>query len=202
MDDELREEQSKVDVSDGSKDQEDSNDETSEEEPIVDFEDPLYELSQSYEVESEYEDMTIEQEVAEVKMLTPCEQAKYRALNQLHQCQAELNKKITGISTIIKEQTNAKMPGIPTDLIKRHVQEEPLEHQEIEKMTEKQRVRTLLKQDEIPRSNRPGTTKGYYLYVEDDQGCMVEQEDGTLVPDTEAEQVLPMDKITEAEAAT
>ena len=193
-DDESREEQSEVDVSDGSKDQEDSNDETSEEEPIVDFEDPLYELSQGYEIESEYEDMTIEQEIAEFKMLTPHEQAKYHELKQFHQCQAELNKEITGISTIIKEWTNAKMPGILTDLIKRHVQEEPLECQEIEKMTEKQRVHTLLKQDKIPRSDQPGTTKGYYLYMEDDQGCMIEQEDGTLVPDTEAEQVFQWTK--------
>ena len=38
--------------------------------------------------------------------------------------------------------------------------------------------------------------------MEDDQGCMVEQEDGTLVPDTEVEQVLPTDRITEAEATT
>ena len=38
--------------------------------------------------------------------------------------------------------------------------------------------------------------------MEDDQGCLVEQEDGTLVPDTEAEQVLATDEITEAETAT
>ena len=92
-----------MDVSDGNEDQENSNDETSGGEPIVDFEDPLYELSQSYEVESEYEDMTIKQELAEVKAMTPCEQAKYQELIQFHQCQAELNKKIIGISTIIKE---------------------------------------------------------------------------------------------------
>ena len=58
-------------------------------------------------------------------------------------------------------------------------------------MTGEQRTRTLLKQDDIPRSNRPGMTKGYYLYVEDDQGCMVEQRDGTLIPDTETEYSLP-----------
>ena len=69
-------------------------------------------------------------------------------------------------------------------------------------MTEKHLACTLMKQDVIPRSDRPGTTKGDYLYVEDDQGCMIEQGDGTLVPDTEAGQVLPTDKITEAEAAT
>ena len=40
------------------------------------------------------------------------------------------------------------------------------------------------------------------MYVEDDQGCIVEQEDGTLILDTEIEQVLPTDRITEAEATT
>ena len=144
-DDESRKEQPKIDVSDGREDQKDSNDETSEEEPIVDFEDPLYELSQSYEIESEYEDMTIKQEAAEVKTLTPHEKAKYHELKQFHQCQAHLIKKITGISTIIKERTHTKTPGIPTDLIRRHVQEEPLGCQEMEKMTERQKARALLK---------------------------------------------------------
>ena len=133
---------------------EDSSDETTdEEEPLIDFEDPLYELSQSYEMESEYENMTPEQEAAEVKSMTPQEQAKYHELKQFHQHQVELNKEMTSISKIIKERTNARMPGIPTDLVKRHVQEEPPEHQEIERMTEKQKIRALLKQDEIPRND-------------------------------------------------
>ena len=44
---------------------------TDDEEPkgessIVEFEDPVYELSQAYEMEPEYESMTAEQEAAEV----------------------------------------------------------------------------------------------------------------------------------------
>ena len=81
------------------------------------------------------------------------------------------------------------------DLVRRHVQEEHPECQEVQRMTEKQKTRALLKQDKILRSNWPGTTRGYYLYMEDDQGCMVEQRDGTLVPDTEVEQVPPTDRI-------
>ena len=68
-------------------------------------------------------------------------------------------------------------------------------------MTEEQRKRALTKQDDIPRTNRPGTSKGYYLFVEDDEGCMVEQGDGRLVRDTDTDQRLPMDLITEEEAA-
>ena len=69
-------------------------------------------------------------------------------------------------------------------------------------MTEEQRTRALIKQDDIPTTNRPGTSKGYYLFVEDNEGCMVEQGDGQLVRDTDTDQCLPMDLITEEEAAT
>ena len=49
-------------VRDENRYQEDSSDETTDgEEPLIDFEDPLYELSQSYEMEPEYEDMAPKQ---------------------------------------------------------------------------------------------------------------------------------------------
>ena len=60
------------------------NDESEDEPSIVEFEDPVYELSQIYKMESEYENMTIEQEETEVQALTPAEQAKYRELTRLH----------------------------------------------------------------------------------------------------------------------
>ena len=57
-----------------------------EDEPsVVEFEDPVYELSQTYKMESKYESMTMEQEAAEVRALSPAEQAKYRELARLHQ---------------------------------------------------------------------------------------------------------------------
>ena len=44
-----------------------TDDSEPEDEPsMVEFEDPVYELSQTYEMESEYESMTVEQETAEV----------------------------------------------------------------------------------------------------------------------------------------
>ena len=63
------------------KDDDDSGDEPS----MVEFEDPIYELSQTYEMEPEYKDMTPEQEAIEVQALTPTEQTKYRELTKLHQ---------------------------------------------------------------------------------------------------------------------
>ena len=61
------------------------NDEPEDEPSMVEFEDPAYELSQTYEMETEYESMTIEQEATEVQASTPAEQAKYRELTRLHQ---------------------------------------------------------------------------------------------------------------------
>ena len=57
---------------------------------------------------------------------------------------------MTGVSKMIEEGTKAQAPGLPIDLIKRSVQVEPTERQELHRMTEKQRIWTQIKQDEIP----------------------------------------------------
>ena len=67
----------------------------------------MYELSQTYEMEPEYETMTAEQEVAEVQALSPVRQAEYRELSKLHQHQADIEKKITGVSKIVEERAKA-----------------------------------------------------------------------------------------------
>ena len=85
------EEQEEIDVEEHGKitvepEGESTDDDEPEDEPsVVEFEDPVYELSQTYEMESEYESMTIEQEATEVQAFTPAEQAKYRELTRLHQ---------------------------------------------------------------------------------------------------------------------
>ena len=53
------------------------NGEPEDELSIVEVEDPMYELSQSYELEPEYENMTVDQEAAEVQALPPVAQAEY-----------------------------------------------------------------------------------------------------------------------------
>ena len=137
-------------------------------------------------MEPEYENMTAEQEAAEVQALSPTEQAKYRELTQLHQWQADIEKKMTGVSKIIKERTKARAPGLPVDLIERNVQVEP----------------NQMKQDEIPQTDKPGTSQGYYLFIENDAGCIIEQPSGQAIQDTDTEQHLPTDLIIEAEATT
>ena len=97
------------------------DEETKDESSIVEFEDPVYELSQAYEMEPEYESMTAEQEAAEVQALSPVGQAEYRELTKLHQHQVDIEKKVTGVSKIIEERTKARAPGLLVDLIRRHV---------------------------------------------------------------------------------
>ena len=97
--------------SESTEDDDDFGDEPS----VVEFEDPIYELSQSYKIEPEYEDMTPEQEATEVQALTPTEQAEYRELTKLHQHQAELEKKMTGMLKVIMERTKVRTPGLPAD---------------------------------------------------------------------------------------
>ena len=113
------------------------DDDNSGDEPsVVEFEDPIYELSQMYEMEPEYEDVTPEQEATEVQTLTPTEQAKYRELTKLHQHQAEIEEKMTGMSKVIEERTKARTPGLPVDLVRRNVKVEPTEKQELHQITE------------------------------------------------------------------
>ena len=69
-------------------------------------------------------------------------------------------------------------------------------------MMERQRTQFRVKQDEIPCMERPGTDRGYYLFVEDDTGCLIEQQSGQTIQDTDTDQHLPTDLITEAEADT
>ena len=180
-----------------------TDDEETEDEPsIVEFEDPVYELSQAHEMEPKYESMTAEQEVAEVQALSPVRQAGYRELTKLHQHQADIERKMTGVSKIIEERTKARAPGLPVDLIKRHVREEPAGKQELHQIMERQKTQFLVKQDEIPRMERPGTDRGYYLFIEDDTGCLIEQQSRQTIQDTDTDQHLPTDLITEAEAST
>ena len=69
-------------------------------------------------------------------------------------------------------------------------------------MTKKQKTQAQMKQDEIPQTDKPGTGRGYYLFTEDDAGCMIEQHGGQAIQDTDTEQHLPANLITEVEAAT
>ena len=94
------------------------NEEPEDEHSIVEFEDPMYELSQMFELEPEYKNMTVDQEAAEVQALPPVTQAEYRELSKLHQRQADIEKKMTEVSQIIKERMKAHAPGLPLDLIK------------------------------------------------------------------------------------
>ena len=111
---------------------------------------------------------------------------------------------MTGLSQIVKERAKAKVPGLPIDLIQRSVKTEVSAKQELHRLMEAQCTKEMTKQDEILRTERPRTCQGYYLFMEDDSSCLIEQrdEEGNVqfVKNTETDQVLPKDHITEAEA--
>ena len=109
---------------------------------------------------------------------------------------------MTRVTKIIEEKTKARVPGLPVDLIRRHVREEPAGRQELHRMMERQKTQFRVKQDEIPRMERPGTDRGYYLFVEDDAGCLIEQQSGQMIQDTDTDRHLPTDLTTEAKAST
>ena len=121
---------------------------------------------------------------------------------KLHQKQAKREKEIMGLSQMVKERVKAKALGLPIDLMQRGIKIEAPERQELHKLTGAQHT----KQDEIPRMGKLGTCHGYYLFMEDDSGCLIEQEDeeGNVryVKDMDTNQILPMDRISEAEART
>ena len=77
---------------------------------MVEFEDQAYKLAQTYQLEQEYHEMTLEQEVEAVQALALLEQVEHRELTMLYQSQAEMEKEITGLSQIVKERAKAKAP--------------------------------------------------------------------------------------------
>ena len=102
-----------------------------------------------------------------------------------------------GLSHIIKERVKARTPSIPVDLVQRSVEMEVPAKQELHRLTGAQQTRLMVKQDEMPRIEKPGTNRGYYLFMEDDSGCMVEQQDEEgniqLIRDMDTDKILPMD---------
>ena len=82
------------------------------------------------------------------------------------------------------------------------MKEEPdVTKQDIGWITEVQRQAILQKHEKIPRTTRPGTEKGYYVYIEDEGSVYLEtiNEKGvlTLVLGTEIDRQLPTDRIME-----
>ena len=66
-----------LDVEKPDEDDESESTEIEEDQLIVEFKDQAYELLQAYQLEEEYQDMTVEQEAAVVQALTLQEQAEY-----------------------------------------------------------------------------------------------------------------------------
>ena len=80
-------------------------------------------------------------------------------------------------------------------------EESDVTKQDIGQITEIQRQMILWKHEGAPQKTRPGTEKGYYVYVEDKGGMYLEMIDEKGVPmlvlDTETDKQLPTDLIME-----
>ena len=105
-------------------------------------------------------------------------------------------------SAEIKEKARRCAPGLPMDLIQQVVKEEPdVTKQDIGWITEVQRQVILWKREKTPCTTRPGTEKGYYVYIEDEGSVYLETVDEkgvpTLVLDTKTNRQLPTDRIME-----
>ena len=105
-------------------------------------------------------------------------------------------------SAEIKEKARQHAPGLLMDLIQRVMKEEPdVTKQDIGWITEVQRQVILRKREKTPCTTRPGTEKGYYVYIEDEGSVYLETIDVkgvlTLVLDTKTNKQLPKDRITE-----
>ena len=105
-------------------------------------------------------------------------------------------------STEIKEKARWHAPGLPMGLIQQMVKEEPdVTKQDIGRITEVQQQAILWKREKAPQTTRPGTEKGYYVYVEDEGGVYLETIDEKGVPmlvlDTETNRQLPTDHVME-----
>ena len=104
--------------------------------------------------------------------------------------------------TIIQSRAKWCTPGLPSDLIQWIVKAEPdASKQDIGQISEVQQQAILQKHEGAPQTMRPGTDKGYYIYIEDEGGVHVETVDEkgvlTLVLDTETDKQLMTDLITE-----
>ena len=102
-------------------------------------------------------------------------------------------------SAIIQGKGRQQAPGLPTDLLQRIVKVELDEEKRDIGEVEQQAI--LQKKERIPWTTKPGTEKGYYVYIKDDDDIYLETKDEhretVLVLDTEMNQQLVLDLITE-----
>ena len=177
--------------------------ETKSDNLLIEFEDPVYEFMQEAEIKEEYTEITPEQEEELASQLTPHKRAEYREMKEFYRIQANGSGQGMELwSAVIKSRAKWHASGLPPDLIQWIVKVEPdASKQDIGQISEVQQQTILQKCEGAPRTMRPGTNKGYYVYIENEGGVYVETVDEkgvpTLVLDTETDKQLTTDLITE-----
>ena len=161
----------------------------------------MYELMQETEMTTESHEMTPEWEEELVSQLTLREKAEYQEMKEYYQLQArETEQGMELRSAEIKEKARWHAPGLLMDLIQAMKEEPDVTKWDIRRITEVQQQVILRKCKKTPRTTRPGTEKGSYVYIEDEGGIYLETIDEkgvpTLVLDTKTDRQLPTDHIT------
>ena len=104
------------------------------------------------EIELEYDRMTESDVEREVQKLKPEQKAHFKEVKDLLTVQARLKGKVPIMSHLIQTCIKGRFPGIPSDVVEKHVETEELEKQDINKIKEEEVQQMIIEHDRlIPR---------------------------------------------------
>ena len=95
------------------------------------------------EIELEYDEMTESDVEREVQKMKPEQRAHFKEVKDLLTIQARLKGKIPTMGHLVQTYISGRYPGIPSDIVERHVEMETPEKQDLHKM-KVERVDTLI----------------------------------------------------------
>ena len=95
------------------------------------------------EIELEYDKMTESDIEKEVQKMKPEQRAHFKEVKDLLTIQARLKGKIPTMGYLVQTYKSGQYPGIPSDIVERHVEMETPEKQDLHKM-KAERVDTLI----------------------------------------------------------
>ena len=95
------------------------------------------------QIELEYDEMTESDVEREVQKMKPEQRAHFREVKDLLTIQARLKGKIPTMGHLVQTYISGRYPGIPSDIVERHVEIETPEKQDLHKM-KAERVDTLI----------------------------------------------------------
>ena len=99
------------------------------------------------EIELEYDKMTESDVEREVQKLKPEQKAHFKEVKDLLTVQARLKGKVPTMSHMIQTYIKGRFPGIPSDIVKKHAENEGTEKQDIGKVKEEDVQQMIIEHD-------------------------------------------------------